>query len=188
MQYNTQNDQELLLSLRQSDQMAFNLLYEKHWEKVYNQAFKKLHDPSLAKDSTQDVFIFIWINRETNHIDNLSAYLFSAVRNNVFRLLKRENRFLAISDLIMEVKVQYPAADAALLEAEFYKQYQELLATMPAAQQHIFKMRYEDNLSTLQIAEELNISRKTVQNQLTRAVSLLKASLLAIAVVITQNS
>ena len=187
MQQNyTYNDQELLSSLREGNQLAFNMLYEKHWENVYNQAFKKLHDPALAKDITQEVFIFIWVNREKNDINNLDAYLFSAVRNNIFRFLKQESRFLPLSDLIMEVKAHYPAADAAVIEAEFYKQYQAILETMPAAQQNIFKMRYEDDLSTLQIAEKLNISRKTVQNQLTRAVSMLKASLLVIAAAISQ--
>lgn len=61
------------------------MLYEKHWDKVYSQSFKKLNDPDLAKDITQDVFVYLWLHLEGNHIENLQAYLFSAVRNNVFR-------------------------------------------------------------------------------------------------------
>ena len=184
--YTTYSDQELLGLLRNGDRTAFDALYEKHWDAVYNQAFKKMRDPDQAKDITQDVFIYIWTHREANHIDNLQAYLFSAVRNNVFRVLKRDGRFFPIDELILEARVHYPQADAALMEKEFFKAYSLLVDAMPPAQQTIFKMRYHENLSTGEIAEQLNLSRKTVQNQLTRAVTLLRASLLTIAIALTQ--
>lgn len=163
------------------------MLYEKHWDKVYSQSFKKLNDPDLAKDITQDVFIYLWMHRENNHIENLQAYLFSAVRNNVFRALKKDGKFIPISDLIVESRLHYPDADAELLEKEFFRTYDLLIQSMPPAQQTIFRMRYHEDLSTLEIAEKLNLSRGTVQNQLTRAVTMLRASLLSIALLISQQ-
>lgn len=185
--HNGHTDQQLLLRLREGDWHAFDLLYEKHWDKVYEQAFKKLHDGTLAKDITQEVFISLWTHKETNYIDNLEAYLFSACRNNVFRQLKLDQRFLPITDLIMEVRTYYPQADAALLEKEFFAAYESLVNALPPAQQTIFRMRYHEDLNTTQIADELKLSRKTVQNQLARALSLLKASLLSIAFIMTQK-
>jgi RNA polymerase sigma-70 factor (ECF subfamily) len=174
------SDKELLLKLRKGDKLAFDDLYKRHWEKVYAQAFKKLKDSTIAKDITQDVFIHIWANKDTNHIENLEAYLFSAVRNNVFRLLKKQSRFIPISDLFLEATL-FPAADAEILKKELLKSYEALIQSMPPAQQIIYKMRFEKDLSTQEIAGQLNISRKTVQNQLTRAVSLLRASLVCVA-------
>jgi len=181
------SDQELLSRLRQGDRRAFDELYERHWDSVYGQAFKKLNDPDLAKDITQDIFIHLWTHREANFIDNFSAYLFSSVRNNVFRALKKDDRFIPISDLIIESRLHYPEADAELLKKEFFKIYDLLIESMPPAQQTIFRMRYHEDLSTLEIAEKLNLSRGTVQNQLTRAVTMLRASLLSIAFLISQQ-
>ncbi|MFI5163368.1 MAG: RNA polymerase sigma factor [Sphingobacteriales bacterium] len=174
-------DQNLLSRLRNGDRLAFDELYSRHWERVYAQAFKKLNDPDVAKDITQDVFIRLWINRETNHIDHLEAYLFAAVRNNIFRYLKEEGRFIPIADLLLETRSYWSEPDAATLERELRQAYEAMLSSMPPAQQTIFKMRFQEELSTQEIAEQLNISRKTVQNQLTKAVSMLKTSLLAIA-------
>lgn len=187
LDYSNYTDQQLLLMLSEGDWYAFDSLYEKHWDKVYDQAFKKLNNGTLAKDITQDVFISLWTHRADNYIDNLEAYLFSACRNNVFRQLKINSRFLPITDLIMEAQAYYPQADADMLQKEFFKDYESLVSTLPPAQQTIFRMRYHEDFNTSQIAQELKLSRKTVQNQLARALTILRASLLSIAFLMTQN-
>ncbi|NQX39304.1 RNA polymerase sigma-70 factor, ECF subfamily [Pedobacter steynii] len=185
--YSSHTDQQLLVMLRGGDWNAFDCLYEKHWDRVYDQAFKKLNDGILAKDITQDVFISLWTHRATNYIDNLEAYLFSACRNNVFRQLKINSRFLPITDLILEARTYCPQADAKILQEEFFRNYESLVSSLPPAQQTIFRMHYHEDLSTLKIAQELKIARKTVQNQLTRAITILRASLLSIAILLNQN-
>lgn len=182
------SDAELLNRLQDGERLAFDMLYERHWARVYSQAFKKLNDPDTAKDITQEVFVHIWLNRDALDIRNLEAWLFSAVRNNVFRELKKTGKFIPIPDLLMELRSYYPETDAAALQKEVMSAYQRLVASMPPAQLKIYKMRYEDDLSTEQIAERLQISRKTVQNQLTRAVAMLKTSLLtAVIAVLSQR-
>lgn len=178
--YPIYSDQDLLFRLRNGDRLAFDELFNFHWDGVYAQAFKKLNDPDIAKDITQEVFIRLWTNRETNHIDNLDAYLYSSVRNNIFRLLKAESRFVPLADLVLEIRGFCAEPDAATLEKELMNAYESLVKSMPPAQQTIFKMRFQEELSTNEIAEQLNISRKTVQNQLNRAVSMLKSSLLSL--------
>lgn len=187
IRYDCFSDKELLLKLRGGDRLAFDHLYERHWDQVYAQAFKKLQDPEVAKDITQDVFIHIWVQRESNCIENLEAYLFSAVRNNVFKLLKKRRCFIPFTDLIADTLTFYPKADAELLKKELIKAYESLVGSMPPAQQVIYKMRFHEDLSTNEIAEQLNISRKTVQNQLGRAVNMLRASLLSIIIIIISH-
>lgn len=185
--YSAFSDRELLFKIREGDKSAFDELYEKHWEKVYNQSFKKLRNPELSKDITQEVFIHLWSHRALSAIDNLPAYLFTAVRNNVFRALKKESRFIPLDELILEARAHFPQADAVLLEKEFFKHYENLVHAMPPAQQRIYKLRYHEDLTTQEIAELLKLSRGTVQNQLTRAVAMLKASLLSIAMLLSQQ-
>ncbi len=62
---------------------------------------------------------------------NFNSYLFSAVRNNVFRALKKDGKFIPISDLIVESRLHYPDADAELLKKEFFRTYDLLIQSMP---------------------------------------------------------
>jgi RNA polymerase sigma-70 factor (family 1) len=185
--YDGYTDKELLFSVKRNDRSAFTALYERHWDTVYTQAFKKLNDADVAKDITQEVFIYLWTHRETNVIENLEAYLFSCVRNNIFRFLKKESRFICISDLVLEARAFCPEADALILQKELVKSYELLVKSMAPAQKQIYEMRFHEDLSTLEIAQQLNISRKTVQNQLTRALTLLRSSLTSIAIIIISH-
>lgn len=173
----------LLSNLRMGDKKAFDNLYERHWDKVFYTALKKIKDVDVAKDITQEVFTYIWLNRETNHILDLDAYFFSAVRNNVFRLMKREKRFTSISELIVEHK-NFCSADTEILEKELFIAYERLVQSMCPAQREIYNLRYKEDLSTYEIAKQLNISRKTVQNQLGRALTLLRTSLMTVAILV----
>ncbi len=58
------------------------------------------------------------------------------------------------------------------------KVYEALIKTLTPSQQEIFRMRYQQDMTTAQIAEQLNISRKTVQNQLGKSIIHLRESLL----------
>src|ERR1700694_4763193 len=79
------SDAILLQGIAASSQHSFNTLYERHWEKTYASAYKRLKDTDLAKDNGQEIFTQLWVKRETLRIDNLSAYLHVAVRNRVFK-------------------------------------------------------------------------------------------------------
>jgi len=72
--------------------------------------------------------------------------------------------------------------DSNLLWNEFLKSYETLLQTLPPKRQEIFRLRYHEDLSTKDIAMRLEITRKTVQNQLGKAVEFLKVSLHIISI------
>lgn len=164
------NDQALLAQLRDGDSYAFDVLYQKYWDKVYGEAFKRLQNVDKAKDITQEVFVSLWAKRKENFIDNLPAYLFVSVRNNVFKLQKKASLFSPIEDLLDDLYASPQKADAKILEHEFFKALAAFIEALTPAQQQIFKMHYQEELSTKEIAERLQISRKTVQNQLGKAV------------------
>lgn len=180
-------DKLLLLRVREGNIEAFNALYEKHWEKVYSDSYKRLKDADCAKDITQDVFLQLWARREEMDIQNLPAYLFIAVRNNVYRWMEKKNRFTPIPELLHELEISKDRADAEILKKEFLRAYEALVAKLTPSQQQIFKMRYNQDLSTREISERLNISRKTVQNQLAKSVSLLRHSLMLIYLLISMH-
>lgn len=185
--YSTLSDLELLEKLRSGDGAAFDVLYANYWPKVYAQAYKRLQNTEQAKDVTQEVFVSLWARKELNYIDNLGAYFFTAVRNNVFKLQRKQELFTPVNDLMEELYASPNKADALLLEHEFFSSLGSLVETLPPAQQQIFKMRYQEELSTQEIADKLQISLKTVQNQLGRALSQLRTMMTLLAVLFYIN-
>lgn len=180
-------DRILLSKMKEGDSVAFDELYERYWQSIYAAAFKRLHDPDQAKDVTQDVFLQLWHKREEISIDNLAAYLHTAARNKVYNLIEKERKYIPIPDLLVSLKANKDHADSDLLYKEFLIAYEALINSLTSSQQKIFRMRFQQDLSTSQIAEHLSISRKTVQNQLGKAVAQLRASLSIIALLMLIN-
>jgi RNA polymerase sigma-70 factor (family 1) len=160
------NDKELLGLLSQGDEKAFKQLYDRYWQKMYAYALRLLNDTEQSEDLLQDVFISLWERKRSLDIDNLSAYLFSSVRYAAYNQLKQRNSRDTLM-IIHEVDMpQVEAADHILLSTELQTAYEQLLENMPAQRKRIFKMRYEEDLTTRSIAEHLQIAQKTVQNHL----------------------
>lgn len=174
---NKAEDDLLLQQIKANSMLAFDALYDKYWEQVYSAAFKRLKDADYAKDITQDIFLQIWQKREQINIEHFAPYLFTAVRNNVFKWMQKEQRYTPIPELLAHLSVNKDNADAEVLRKEFMLKYEALIETLTPTQQEIFRMRFHDDLSTKEIAEKLNISRKTVQNQLGKSVNQLRGSL-----------
>lgn len=171
------DDQQLLAQMREDDESAFHLLYDRYWEQVYSAAYKRLKDADYAKDITQDIFLQLWSRRKDLNIAFVPSYLYMSVRNNVFKWMEKEQRFTTIPDLLACLGKSSDNADVELLRKEFMAKYEALVDSLPAAQQAIFKLRFNEDLSTKEIAEKLNISRKTVQNQLGKSVGQLRDAL-----------
>lgn len=170
-------DFSLLQNIREGDTDAFRVLYEKYWKEVYSATFKRLKDHEKVQDIIQDIFTNLWINRKTLRIDNLPAYLHTAVRNRVLNIFEKEKRYVPFEQLLYDNIQCGEQADAVILRHEFLQAYQSLVNSLPSERKKIFHYFYEDGLSTDEIAQKLSVSRKTVQNQLGKAVSSLKAKL-----------
>jgi RNA polymerase sigma-70 factor (family 1) len=171
------DDAFLLRQVSYGCEQSFNMLFTKYWEKAYADAFKRIKDADVAKDIVQEVFVHIWVKRETVHILNLPAYLNVAVRNKVFKQVERQSSHSLFFDVLDNVPSHYKA-DENLLWKEFFNSYEYLVKSLPASRQTIFRLHYQEDLSTKAIATELGISRKTVQNQLGKVMKKLKVSLL----------
>lgn len=167
----TQGDQDLLLRLKADDSAAFDLIYERYWGLTYAAAFKRIPDKDTVSDIVQDIFLQLWMRRAELVIDNLAGYLYVAVRNRVLKSLSMSDRFVPVPDLMDQLLQADEQADADIIRKEFIVHYESLVVKLSKAQQEIFKLRFDEDLSTIQIAERLNIKRKTVQNQLGKSVA-----------------
>jgi RNA polymerase sigma factor (sigma-70 family) len=175
---NTQ-DAVLLVQLSEGSKPAFDTLYNRHWKLVYQSALKRLNNPERAQDVAQDVFVQLWIRGNKSVIENLPAYLLVSSRNAVFKLLEKEARMSSVSvDSSPEIESPFNRADASILHKEFLASFEKLVDGLPSQQRLIFKMRFEEDLNSNYIAEILNISPKTVRNQLGKVLATLRQHLL----------
>jgi RNA polymerase sigma-70 factor (ECF subfamily) len=175
---NSSGDDELLLQLSEGSKPAFDILYNRYWRLVFNTAFKRLNDMERSQDIAQDVFVQLWIRGTKTPIENLPAYLNVAARNGVFKHLEKEGRYVALPDTVGELEGTQGDADAKILHKEFLQAFHQLIDSLPAQQRIIFKMRFEEDLSSQEIANRLQISPKTVRNQLGKALNTLRTSLM----------
>jgi RNA polymerase sigma-70 factor (ECF subfamily) len=176
------SDALLLRQLREGSEKAFNAIFDKYWETAFSAACKRLDDHNAAKDIVQDIFTHIWLNRETLHINNLPAYFHVAVRNRVINFMARQKRTHAFFDVLNDIPESSEQADARLLWKEFFESYEVFVNSLPPKRQEIFRLRFQEGLSTRVISLKMGIERKTVQNQLGKAVDSLKVSLLRLLI------
>ena len=164
----------LLRQVEQGCKQSFNLLYEKHWEAAYGNAYVRLKNSDDAKDIVQEIFTHIWLKRETLHIENLPAYLNVGIRNKVLKLVSKQKLSHPFYEFLEDIPEMQMKSDAHILTKEFFKAYDALINTLPSKKQMIFRLRYHEDLPTKDIAKHLGISRKTVQNQLGKAIEQLR--------------
>jgi len=153
----------------------FDQLFHKHWAELYSFAYNVVRDKVIAEDIVQEVFIDFW-KRQVD-VELPRAYLFQATRNQCakalysrrFDAVQVENLATLIPDL---EEVQYGEVKAILLD-EIEK---TALAILPDRCLLIFRMRFYEQRTYKEIAQSLGITESTVENQISKALRLLRES------------
>lgn len=171
-----QTDAELLDLIRQDDRTAFELVYDRYWSKLYISAYKILRNRQGSEDIVQEVLVQLWLKRYTQQIESLNAYLYTAIRFQVFKTIRDGKVRESLFSEIEESKIDVHAADD-FLSFDIDRKLNESLAELPDKCREIFSLSRKEQLSTKEIALRLGISTKTVENQMTIAIRKLKASM-----------
>lgn len=172
------DDNELLAKVSEGDRGAFDILYNRYWKWVFNAAYKRTNEREIAEDVAQDVFVQLWTRKTSYVIESLPSYLLIAARNGVFKRLGKEDRYTDLTEDLHDSENSVYTTDAKLLHKEFLTAFIELIETLPEQQRLIFKYRFNDGLSSQEIADKLQISPKTVRNHIGRALATLKKELI----------
>jgi RNA polymerase sigma-70 factor (ECF subfamily) len=169
-------DSQLIDQLRSGDQNAFTAIYDRHCSALYRTALRILQDHELAKDVVQEAFISLFEKSNENTIRNLQAYLYQVVKYQCFMQLRSGK----ISDKHLS-QINTIIASNELEEELHAKELQlvldESIAALPEKCREVFYLSRFESLSNKKIAERLNISHKTVENQITKALKILHVSL-----------
>ena len=171
---NSENDIYLFGLLKQGDEVAFSKIYELYWAELYNTAYKRLPEKEKCQDIIQNVFADLWNRKGELDLQKPLAYLHTAVRFQVLKHLYKNSRNNSFNATFEEKLISPLQTDGALLEKEVRILIELFIKALPEKRRKIFLLHYFEGLSTAKISIELNISQKTVQNQLTTATHALK--------------
>nr|WP_262898165.1 sigma-70 family RNA polymerase sigma factor [Niastella soli] len=151
--------------LAQGDRVAFDAIYDRYWQVMYQPAYKRLRNKTQCQEIIQDVFIDLWLRRGQVEINNIKAYLLTAVRFQIYKAVPKEKASPTFFELHEAAHVSFSGAETNLIEKEFMRFVKSWINVLPEKRRRMFLMHIEDNLSTKEIANRLRVSQKTVQNQ-----------------------
>lgn len=177
--YSTLLDNELIDLLKSGDQTAYTQIYDRYQGLLFVYACKITKDEDEAEDIVQEVFFYLWDKRSTILFKtSLPAYLYSAVRYKYFNLLDhkkvRANYADSLQEFIEKGDVQ---ADHVIREKELTRLIEKEISLLPPKMREIFELSRKEHLSHKEIAEKLNLSEKTVKNQINNALKELRVKL-----------
>ena len=170
----TEDNFSLFSSAKGEDTLAFKVLYQRYWKKLYVSACKRV-DTDDAKDIVQDVMLTLWRRKNEITIDSeedLSRYLYSALR---YRIIS----YYAFSSNTVQIPEWFDQPVHSSFESSFdVRKLKDLIDgevdRMPDRMQQIYHLSREQDLSVTDIATQLNLSEQTVRNQLSLAMKRLR--------------
>lgn len=171
------SDLELIKQLHLGSEAALASMFHKYWQPLFVAAFNVLKDKDACEDIIQEIFVTIWDRHEELEIrSSLKAYLFSSMRYEVYRQIKAGNVREDIFDQIY-LRLQAPIPDDNIEYKELLAKVNAIVDALPVRCREVYQLSREEQLSHKEIAERLQISPKTVENHITKALHHLRISL-----------
>lgn len=178
------NEQELIEKLTQGDQFSFGLVFHLYYSRLYHFAFHYLNDEEASKDIVQDVFFSVWEEKEKlTGVKNLSSWLYTMTKN---LCLKKIDHLKVQQKHSDELKYRYlnvvqlslhELDTSPVIFNEISRIIDQTLGKLPPQGRQIFELSRFGNKRNAEIATELNISVKTVEAHITRALKDLRKAL-----------
>jgi len=181
----SESDGDLFERIRKGDQFAVKELFRRYYGNLCRFAYRSIHSRDDVEDIVEGVFEKVWLNRDKlNSIQSVKSYLFKAVQNQAIDFLRsKENKHVVFSErthsekeMSLEViSCSDPFQD--MTERDLAAAVAEAIENLPNKCKRVFTMNRQDSLKYSEIADVLNISERTVENQIVRALKHLKKEL-----------
>lgn len=174
MDYNFKDNSNLILSLKQGNEKAYSFLvnYYNHQLCVY--ANSLVNDKALAEDIVQNVYIKTWKKRRFLREDfSIKSFLYKSVYNEYIDQYRKNRSVTILEKKYIEALDTIVEEDYNVLE-KLYLLVQKEIQNLPPKCKNVFLLSKKEGLSNIEISEFLNISTKTVEAHITKAVGLIR--------------
>jgi RNA polymerase sigma-70 factor (family 1) len=167
------NDKELISAIKSGSERHFKELFDSYWRKLFIMANSVLRNEADAEDIVQELFIDLWNRRATLAIDNLGGYLFIATRYGIAKKLTK--RPLQKRHIQLFETIQDKANLGSSVETDDLIHFvRGKINKLPHRCREVFELSRFEQLSNNEIAEKLEISSSTVENQINKALKILR--------------
>ncbi len=172
-------DPDLVLAIRKGDEGAFESVFKCYYERLCVYASSLLRDDEEAEEVVQVVFLTIWEKRQELEITlSLKSYLYRAVHNHCLNRFKHEAIKRKHQEYSKHFLTPYQeSVTEAILADELSEKIERAVMGLPEQCQRAFRMSRFEDMKYQQIADELGISIKTVENQIGKALRILRQAL-----------
>ena len=179
------NEQQLLERLKNDDEAAFKVLFNDFYSKLYYFVLEFVPLKDVAENIVQDTLVTLWNKRnELKDDSNLTSYLFTVAKNNALKKL-REKKYsqklfsnaIDVGELDLNVETLSTVDTSVYAFMDIEQIIQETLASLPPQCRKVFELSRFQEMKNREIAEELDISIKTVEKHITKGIKTFKVAL-----------
>ncbi|RAJ94300.1 RNA polymerase sigma-70 factor (ECF subfamily) [Larkinella arboricola] len=173
--YSAHSDEDILKSIGENnDEFAFAELYNRYFRLLFNYAFSKVNDQFVAQEIIQELFVMLWQQRHRNTILSCRSYLFASAKNLIISHYRKEfTRQYHYNQWEIQTNGSTALTDQLTLTADLQHRYEQGLHRLPQKCKEVFVLSRQGH-SNREIALQLAISEKTVEQHITKALRLLK--------------
>ncbi len=173
------SDQMIFQSIKSGDEKALEMLFKEYYQPLCRYAMSYLEDPADAEEVVQNCFIKLWEKREKIDIQSsVKSYLYQIIRNACLNEIKHQKVKKSYGEMVSQQgEILSEASDQSTLKSELEEKIAIALQSLPQQCRLIFTMSRFEELKYQEIADQLNLSIKTVENQMGKALKLMRAQL-----------
>lgn len=172
--------ESILKKISRDDEKALKELFDMYFGKLVETAMYYVNDHSAAQEIVSDVFIKLWNNRSNlEKIININSYLFTAIKRQSLNYIRDNNKklHLSLDESDHDIIVELNSPEEMLLSKEFVEILNHAVQELPSKCRLVYSLVKDDGMKYIEVAETLNISIKTVEMHVGKALKRIKIAM-----------
>lgn len=165
---------------KENDEKAFRKLFDQYYASLVHYSAYIIGSAPLAEEIVSEVFVLLWKSRQTlTNVKDIKRYLYTSTKNKTIDYIRRKKNltFISVDKKNLREYVVYENPEDQCIEKEIRDRLEEAVLKLPEKCRMIFRMVKEEQMKYDEVAELLDISPKTVENQMVKALKVVRAEI-----------
>ncbi len=173
------SEKQVLETIQSGNESAFEMIFKAYYQPLCRYAYSFLEDKEEAEEVVQSAFITVWEKRKSIDIQtSLKSYLYRMVRNGCLNVIKHEKvKQQHVAHELAVTEVSYESVSQKVYATELEIKISEAMKVLPEQCRLVFQLSRFEELKYQEIADQLKISVKTVENHMGKALKIMREQL-----------